>query len=121
MNALLVFFGGGIGAVMRYALQLLMGKSEGNSFPFSTFAANSVGCLFIGFLFSYFMKNKGLESYQLFIITGILGGFTTFSSFSLETVLLLKNQHYLIAVFYFFLTNFVGLGLTYILFIKGLK
>ncbi len=117
----MVFIGGGIGAVLRFILQMIIGKSDGNSFPFATFSANIIGCVLIGLMSIYFFKNKGLEAYQLFIITGILGGFTTFSSFSMETVLLLKNQHYMMAFIYFFLTNFVGLGLTYIIFIKGLK
>lgn len=121
MNFLMVFIGGGLGAVLRYLLQLIIGKSEGSTFPFATFAANVLGCILIGLMSIYFFKNKGLETYQLFVITGILGGFTTFSSFSIETILLLKNQQYMMAFIYFFLTNFVGLGLTYIIFIKGLK
>ena len=117
----MVFIGGGIGAVLRYIVQLIIGKSEGNSFPFATFTANVIGCILIGLMSIYYFKNKGLDAYQLFIITGILGGFTTFSSFSIETILMLKNQLYMMAFIYFFLTNFVGLGLTYIIFIKGLK
>ena len=111
MNLILVFIGGGIGAVLRYLLQLVIGKADGNSFPMATFMANLIGCLAIGILAGMFQKYKFSDTYNLFIITGILGGFTTFSSFGLEFMQLISNKFFLLAIWYCLLTNILGLGL----------
>lgn len=110
-NGLMVFVGGGIGAVLRYGLQLLMGKTDGHSFPAATFIANIAGCFVIGLLAAGMLKYKFSEPMVLFVFTGIMGGFTTFSMLSLEFVDLVKNNHYTIACVYIGLTNLVGLGL----------
>ena len=95
LNALLVFVGGGLGAVSRYLVTTFMGNQLGSSFPYGTFAANIIGSFFMGAVMFYFI-NKSLpvpEQLRLLLLVGFMGGFTTFSSFSMETVSLMQNQH----------------------------
>jgi CrcB protein len=79
----MVACGGAIGAVLRY----LVGLSV--AFPVGTFTVNVIGSLFIGVIYAT-TQAKGLHGWQPFLITGILGGFTTFSAFSLDTMRLLE-------------------------------
>jgi CrcB protein len=88
MSFLLVGCGGAVGAVLRYALSLIPIRTE---FPLMTFVTNLIGALVIGFITGFSMR-PGL---MLFLKTGICGGFTTFSTFSLETWELLENKSYL--------------------------
>ena len=111
MNTLYVFLGGGIGATLRYLVQFLIGKHNGSDFPFSTFITNVLGCFLIGVLAALVIKYKWNEQMVLFIITGVLGGYTTFSSFALEFVNLIKNNQLLTAFIYMGLSNILGLVL----------
>lgn len=111
MNYLYVFIGGGLGAVLRYVCQFFLGKPDGNSFPLSTFIVNISGCFIIGLLAAIAFRLKWNEMISLLVFTGILGGFTTFSSFSVEFLNLMKNNHSGTAFLYVGLSNFAGLGL----------
>jgi CrcB protein len=106
MNSLiLVFIGGGLGATLRYlinnfATDQISINSEQN-FPFGTFIANILGSLIIGFVVGLFENEIFTnEQLRLFIIVGLLGGFTTFSSFSLEIVNMAQSGSYMLAVGY---------------------
>lgn len=110
MNLLFVFLGGGIGASLRYLLQLTVGKHEGIGFPINTFLVNILGCFVIGILASMAVKLKWNEAFVLFLLTGILGGFTTFSSFALEFNSLIKSSQLGLALAYVGLSNVIGLG-----------
>ncbi|MBL7838272.1 MAG: fluoride efflux transporter CrcB [Bacteroidetes bacterium] len=110
MNWLFVFLGGGIGAGLRYMLSLVLGKTA-SGFPVSTLFTNILGCLIIGLVAGLSEKNNWSDAYKLFIMVGILGGFTTFSSFGLEFYQMMKNNQTLSALLYVGLSNFVGLGL----------
>ncbi len=99
MNFLMVFVGGGLGAVCRYTISLLVGKSA-NGFPTPTFLANVISCIILGFLLSYFMANPGHDRMKLLLATGFCGGFSTFSTFSAENFQLLQNGNFLILSFY---------------------
>ncbi len=109
-NLLLVFAGGGIGATFRYLLSLLY-KTPINGFPLSTFGINVIGCFLIGLIY----QASSIESFHLkiFLMVGVLGGFTTFSTFGLETYNLLASSKYQTAFFYVILSNICGLAAVY--------
>ncbi len=90
LKVLAVGSGGFIGAVSRYMISLLaQSQFSESSFPYGTVAANLLGCLLIGFLAGLFeVKSWAHPEIRLFVFVGILGGFTTFSTFSHETFLL---------------------------------
>lgn len=98
---LLVFVGGGIGAALRHAVNVVLGRWLGTQFPFPTLFANVSGSVVMGLLAAYFGLRMGApQSLRLFLTTGILGGYTTFSTFSLDSVVLWERSHYLAAAGY---------------------
>ncbi len=88
MIAALVFLGGGVGALTRYALSTLLPPAA-NGFPWATLAANLSGALLIGLLVRTLPDS---EAWRALVLVGLLGGFTTFSTLSLETLQLLQNR-----------------------------
>lgn len=92
---LLIFLGGGVGSVLRYLVQ---GWFHRPTFPLGTLLVNVAGCLLIGFLGGLFFGARPIaENYRFAILTGLLGGFTTFSSFGWETMQLTEDKQYLYA------------------------
>jgi CrcB protein len=85
MQLLYVLAGGGIGAVLRYASSQYINSLMGTAFPFATLCVNVAGALAAGFLFGVFQTLLVPAALRLFLISGFLGGFTTFSAYSLET------------------------------------
>lgn len=86
-----VGLGGAIGAILRYELSLISMKLE---FPMMTFITNIIGAILIGIVVGLFEKNDISYSMHLFLKTGVCGGFTTFSTFSLESLSLLETGKY---------------------------
>lgn len=93
LKILAVGSGGFLGAVFRYLTSVtVQAQFPESKFPYGTITANLLGCLLIGFLAGLFeLKSWGHPEFRLFIFVGILGGFTTFSTFSHETFLLFEN------------------------------
>lgn len=89
---LAVGFGGFIGSIIRF---LIANNVKSVSFPYATLVANFMGCFIIGALMFYFSSKSENTNLRLFLVTGIMGGLTTFSTFSYETFNLLKNEEFL--------------------------
>lgn len=108
-NIILVLLGGGIGSVIRYLLSYFFNKYQTTFFPWPTFIANSLGCFLIGLFFAYTLKNNAQsETLKSLLITGFCGGFTTFSTFSLENLQLIQNQNYTLAISYTISSLLIG-------------
>ena len=107
-NIIAVGIGGFLGAISRYSIGLFLTTTNSNSLPYPTLFINVFGC----FLFGYFVNhNLILNSHfplKEFLLIGILGGFTTYSTFGFEFILLLQNGNSTIAVIYIFLSLIFG-------------
>ncbi len=95
-----VALGGAIGAVARFAVVQWAVMRWGSTFPWGTLAVNATGSLAIGFLAALLSSRLADPMLRLFLITGVLGGYTTFSAFSLETLTLIYEQRSLSALAY---------------------
>ncbi|QZD86469.1 fluoride efflux transporter CrcB [Qipengyuania psychrotolerans] len=110
-----VAIGGGVGAALRYqtgrAMTQWLGAPIMGIFPFATLAVNALGSLLMGLLAGWLMRQGAAPSEQtrLLIGAGLLGGFTTFSAFSLEMVMLLERGQYLFATLYAVLSFALGI------------
>jgi CrcB protein len=111
MTYLLVFLGGGIGAAMRHGVNVAFARWFGASFPYHTLFENVSGSFAMGLLAGYFaFKGGASQNLRLFLTTGILGGYTTFSAFSLDAVLLWERHQYGSAALYAALSVAASIG-----------
>jgi CrcB protein len=107
----IVFLGGGIGAALRHSVNLLSARLFGTTFPWHTLIENVTGSLVMGLLAAYFaLKGDASQHWRLFLTTGILGGYTTFSAFSLDTVLLYERGETALAVLYVLASVALAIG-----------
>lgn len=106
MNWVWVCIGGGLGAAIRWSLSSFF--TSDSSFPYGTLSVNLLGCLLIGMASVWVLHHP---KWSLFLITGFLGGFTTFSSFGLEVFKLLQLEEYRKCVTYVLLSNILGVAL----------
>lgn len=105
---LMVGIGGAIGSMLRYGTNLAIGSKI---FPLSTLLINIIGSFAIGLFFGISMKNEAIAAnWKLFFISGICGGFTTFSAFSLENMQLLINGKYGLFALYIIASILLGLA-----------
>ncbi|BAW80336.1 camphor resistance CrcB protein [Candidatus Nitrosoglobus terrae] len=117
MEFLLVFVGGGIGSAMRHGINVLSLRLLGVQFQYlvSTFCINVLGSFLMGVMIEYWvLKNSMSQQGQLFIATGIIGGFTTFSTFILQITLLNSRGEIIDATLYVIGSVVVGLGALYV-------
>ncbi|WP_457300605.1 fluoride efflux transporter CrcB [Phyllobacterium sp. P5_D12] len=112
MNAiLLVASGGAIGSVARYLVGVGMARAFGVAFPYGTLAVNVIGGFLMGLFIELLARRfEGSPELRLFIAIGILGGFTTFSSFSLDVVVLWQRGELAIALFYMLASVILSIG-----------
>jgi fluoride exporter len=111
MGYLIVFLGGGIGAALRHGFNLAFARLLGNAFPYATLFENVSGSIVMGMLVGYFAFKGGItQHWQLFLTTGILGGYTTFSTFSLDVALLYERSELGLAALYVALSVALSIG-----------
>ena len=107
----LIFLGSGLGGVFRYAVGGWAQRLGGGSFPIGTLLVNVLGCLLVGFLAAALSGRILIrEDYRFALLVGLLGGFTTFSTFGFETFALLNDGQHLRAMLNVTLSVGVGLG-----------
>ncbi len=107
-NFLLVGLGGALGSMLRYVFYLAITVKQ---FPLATFAVNIIGSFIIGAVLALSLKDDlFLNNWKLFLATGICGGFTTFSAFSMENITLLQNEKYFIALVYIVSSIMLGIA-----------
>jgi CrcB protein len=110
---LYIFLGGGIGSVFRHLLGLWIDRQLTTAFPTGTFVVNITGCFLIGLLYGIAIRYSWLNvEWRLFLITGICGGYTTFSSFSYQALGLIREGNYGYFVLYAVGSVVLGLAAT---------
>jgi fluoride exporter len=98
---LIIFLGGGVGAAIRHGINIAGLRAMGPDFPYATMFINITGSIIMGVVAAYFaFKGDASQHWRLFLTTGILGGYTTFSTFSLDAALLYERDQYLLAAVY---------------------
>ena len=101
MLYLIVFIGAGIGGALRHGVNVAAARQFGFGFPFGTLIVNIAGSFLMGLFAGYFAFRPGIGQHiRLFLTTGVLGGFTTFSAFSLDSALLIERHAYGMAAGY---------------------
>ena len=115
MRALLfVGIGGGLGSILRYVISLFIGKHVPVIFPLGTLIVNISGCFLIGVFYSIVTRHTDFNfEWRLFLITGICGGYTTFSTFSYDGLILLKQGSNLSFILYVLGSVVIGLLATF--------
>jgi CrcB protein len=101
MAFFIVFLGGGLGAAIRHGLNLGVARLFGTGFPYATFIINVSGSFIMGLIAAWFaFKGDASQHWRLFLTTGVLGGYTTFSTFSLDAALLYERDQFMLAAAY---------------------
>jgi fluoride exporter len=114
MKIILIAIGGAIGTVGRFALSGMAHRATTTIFPVGTLLVNLLGSLLIGILWGVFDGSNHSPQLRSFIFIGVLGGFTTFSSYSLETLNLLRDGEMKLAFFNLMLNNVLGILLAFL-------
>lgn len=105
-----IFVGGGLGSVLRYSVQLLLHERiVAYSFPWATFAVNVIGSFLIGLFYALSSKFNLSEELRLFLTAGLCGGFTTFSTFSNDSLAMIRQGDTIVCLIYIVLSVISGI------------
>ena len=110
---LAVGIGSCIGGILRYLLSQFIQTKFLSTFPFGTLSVNLIGCFLIGLIFGFSERSYISVEWRLFLVPGFLGGFTTFSSFSNETIALIRDGQSWLALSYVAASVLIGLIATF--------
>ena len=111
----LIGLGGFIGTLLRYWLSGFVATRYGETFPLGTLVVNAIGCFVIGFLFYFFYdRSLATPSARTVVLIGLIGGFTTFSSYGLQTFTLLREGELFLALVNIVASNVLGLALVWL-------
>ena len=111
MGFLIVFLGGGLGAALRHGINLISARTLGTEFPYGTLIINVTGSLVMGLIAGYLaFRGDAAQHWRLFLMTGILGGYTTFSAFSLDAALLYQRGELGLAALYVIASVALSIG-----------
>ncbi len=111
--------GGAVGAIMRYSVTYFTAKSTQSAYPWATFLVNLAGAFLIGFFWGIFEKTNVSTNIKSFVLIGLIGSFTTFSTLSFEAVKLFQQGHTKLGLFHVGVTNILGLALVIIGFLSA--
>ena len=117
VKIILLIIGGSLGTIFRYQLSNWIQHTVLSSFPYGILTVNVLGSFLIGLCWSF--SDTYSSNFKLFLFTGLFGGFTTFSSFTLDTMLLLKAGEYKIAFAYILASNILGLSAVFLGYLLG--
>ena len=113
-SLIFVGIGGGIGSILRYGISLFVGRNIPIIFPLGTLLVNCSGCFLIGVFYAFASRYSWFnEEWRLLLITGVCGGYTTFSTFSYDGFYLLKSGSYFSFLLYVFGTLIIGMLATF--------
>ena len=109
-----IAFGGILGAVLRYSLSVSIERVWGLEFPFATLSVNLIGSFLIGLLYGSLESFSISHNMQLLLFVGLLGSFTTYSTFALDNFHILRSGEYLALLFNVLLSVILGVGLVFL-------
>ncbi len=116
----LIFFGGGLGSVVRFTLGKWINSLHQQYFPWGTFVVNAIACLVVGLVIGLADHKQIISpNARIFWVIGFCGGFSTFSTFSVETISLIQNGFYLSSTLYIASSLFLCLSATYVGLVLG--
>ncbi len=114
LRLVLIIIGGGVGSVFRYLVSGLAYKHLDNAFPWGTLAVNLIGSFLVGFLWEIFNRFTFSPNTKMFVFIGVIGGFTTFSSYALESVNLIREGEIGLSLTNMIISNILGVFLVLI-------
>lgn len=103
-----------IGGISRYLLSTYIQTKVMSGFPYGTLLVNIVGCFLIGLVFAFSLRGSLGHEWRLFLATGVIGGFTTYSAYSYETLALMREAQYTAAFLYVGASLLLGLAATFL-------